>query len=122
MVFSGCQKEKPPVGDNPLPALDGEYVSEIGTLCFKGDGDSIVLKLNEEYKEKLGYTSERGTYAFTIDHHGSCDYDKANLFRIFIDDIEISFEMPIGETSFDRIVVYKDTGSLDTITFERKQQ
>lgn len=121
-VLTGCQKEKPPIGDEPLPALDGEYISDIGTLYFKGDGDSIVFEFTDEYKEKLNLgVANKGTYVFSIDHHGECDYDKANLFRIFVDNIEISFQMPIGETSFDKIVVYTEEGSLDTFTFERKQ-
>ena len=119
LTLSGCIGDKPPVVE-AVKALDGEYVSPIGSLCFNGDGDSVVLKLDEEYKEKLGYTSEKGTYAFTIDHRGACDYDKANLFRIFIDDIEISFEMPIGETDFEQIVIFEEAGSLATVTFERK--
>lgn len=121
-ILSGCQKENPPIGEEPLPYLDGEYVSDIGTLYFKGDGKSIVFEFTDEYKEKLGLgVTNLGTYVFSIDHRGECDYDKANLFRIFVDDLEISFQLPVGETNFDKIVVFTDEGSLDTISFERKK-
>ena len=121
-ILTGCPKEKPPIGNEPLPALDGEYISDIGTLYFKGDGESIVFEFNDEYKEKLNLSvNNKGTYVFSIDHRGECDYDKANLFRIFVDDTELSFQIPIGETNFDKIVVFTDEGSLDTISFERKK-
>ena len=115
--LTGCGRELPPgEGTDPLPALDGTYVSEHGSLTFNGDGRSVTLEIGEELSSASGLPAGtgEGTYVFLF-RNEEWRYDKAETFRIMIGEEQYQFRNDLSSTDEGIVAFYLDNG--ETVRF-----
>lgn len=113
LLLCACQRyDGPPKDEGPLPsAHDGTYVSDYGSLRFNGDGESIELEVSDELAQAIGLPRGKisGSYAFLIDNpKGLYRYDRASIFRLYIQDTAYELRMPVGVTTEEQIVFYAE--------------
>lgn len=119
--LSGCTGEKPPEGSSPEPpALNGTFSSSLGSLAFNGDGKSIQLDLNSEGAGALHLPEgkSQGSYVFLF-RNESWRYDKAETFRIILEDGNHNFRNMPSETCESAIVFFPEEGT-ETVSFSKK--
>lgn len=122
LIPAACTQERPPDNGTPWPEdLDGEFVSEYGTLRFNGDGKSISFELTEEFAEAVGLpeASGEGTYVF-IFRNEQWRYDLAETFRIIVGDKTVSLSNIVGLTSPMQIAVVSPEDPAEGIVFLKK--
>ena len=110
--------DKPPSYDTPSPPpLDGEFVSEYGSMTFEGDGRKMILDTTEEFEKLTGIPAGKheGQYVFLY-HNGEWRYDKAEDFRIMLDGESYQFPNEFGQTDEDTVAFRCDGG---TMVFEK---
>lgn len=110
----------PPKRDTPSPLPhEGVFVCGSDTLTFFAS-DSIAWHFAEGAAE-IGL-SGKGSYAFTIDHHGLVDYDVANCFTIYLDENRcLDFDCPLDNRSTESTInlIRHDLGDDKEVTFEK---
>lgn len=124
-ILSACAKDRPPDDGSPSPeAHNGTFISEdYGSLTFNGDGNSLTLKLTEKMSEITGIPSgkQNGSYVFLF-HNESWRYDKAEYFRITVQNKNYRFRNTIGMTSTDTIAFYADSNSDKPAVFTKSKE
>lgn len=129
LAFSACVYDGPPKDDGtPAPeAHSGEFVSEHGSITFKGDGRSAVIDFDEELAAITGlpaglHSAEYSFMANTPPHRYETRWDRANELKITVGDVSYVFGNYMGRTSSETVAIYaypEDGGVLDLI-FEKK--
>ena len=103
LAACGSGGDRPPESAEPeLPPLNGNYVSDYGTLVFNGDGRSVELTLSPDFAEFTGLPEESsdGTYVFLF-RNEEWRRDKAESFRITVGETSYQFRQDlsqVGET------------------------
>lgn len=116
---SGCSYDGPPPADTPEPpAHNGVFRSEVGTLTFYGDGERVTVCFEDSFAAEAGFPIGKweGTYVFQF-QNGAYRYDKAEVFRIFIGDIELRFQHNFQETNENVISVTSPVAANETLQF-----
>ncbi len=122
-LLTGCGNDRPPDDDTSSPEpLNGVFSGEYGELTFNGDGKSIELNVNGEFSRLSGMPGGKsaGTYVFLF-HNESLRRDKAEYFRVTIDDKKYSFNNSVGKTDSDTLVFYLPSDSSKEFVFEKQQ-
>ena len=118
---SGCSYDGPPPADTPEPpAHNGVFRSEVGTLTFYGDGERVTVCFEDSFAAEAGFPIGKweGTYVFQF-QNGAYRYDKAEVFRIFIGDIELRFQNNFQETNENIISVTSPVDVKETLKFTK---
>lgn len=116
---SGCSYDGPPPADTPEPpAHNGVFRSEVGTLTFYGDGERVTVCFEDSFAAEAGFPIGKweGTYVFQF-QNGAYRYDKAEVFRIFIGDIELRFQNNFQETNENLISLTSPVAANETLQF-----
>lgn len=116
---SGCSYGGPPPADTPEPPVhNGVFRSEVGTLTFYGDGERVTVCFEDSFAAEAGFPIGKweGTYVFQF-QNGAYRYDKAEVFRIFIGDIELRFQNNFQETNENLISLTSPVAANETLHF-----
>ena len=121
ILLAGCGgNDAPPAADTPEPAaLNGVYESELGSFEFNGDRKTVIVHASEEMSKRTempqGDTAAQYVFIF---HNGTYRYDKAEYFRIIVEDKTYQFDNDFTQTNESRIVIRLGSDSEPTV-FER---
>ena len=121
LLLSGCVVETPPDADTPAPpAHDGLFRSEVGTLIFYGDGQSVTVRLADDFAEAADLPKGecQGTYAFKF-QNGAYRYDRAEMFELYLEDETYLFQNRWQETCETAICLASPLAAGETIRFEK---
>ena len=125
MAVCACGgQDDPPPADTPEPAaLDGEYKNEKGKFTFNGDGQSIIIDIDEELAKESGLPAGKseGTYVFLFGG-GKYRRDKAETFRIRIDEKDYTFRNNPGVTGEIVICVFFGEGDATVFRLNQKKK
>ena len=120
LALCACAQEKPPDDETPEPpALAGSFSSPaLGTLRFTGDGKSIALELTAEGAGTLSLPQGKteGSYVFLF-RNERWRYDKAETFRVILEDGNHNFRNAPDRTNESTLVFYSDSG--EALTFQK---
>ena len=122
LLLCGCAREQPPEETSPAPPPhEGVFVSDMGTLRFNGDGESVTLSLGAELSEATGLPEgqSEGSYAFLF-HHGLWRYDQADTFVVTVGEAEYRFPNVFTETDGDSIVLLSPLPGGENLRFEKE--
>ncbi len=123
--MAACADDRPPDDSSPSPeAHSGTFVNkDYGSLTFNGDGKSLDLNLTDSMSEITGIPAgeQNGTYVFLF-HNESWRYDKAEYFRITVQNKNYRFRNTIGMTSTDTIAFYADSNSDKPAVFIKSKE
>lgn len=124
LVLLGCGSNNvPPSTDTPEPvALNGIYESELGSFEFSGDGKTVVVHISEEMAKKTEMPEGdiEAQYVFLF-HNEAYRYDKAEYFRIIVDDRKYQFDNDFTQTNENQIVIRLGSDSEPTV-FEKGEE
>lgn len=118
---SGCSYDGPPPADTPEPpAHNGVFRSEVGTLTFYGDGESITICFEDSFAAESDFPCGEceGTYAFKF-HQKTYRYDKAEYLNIYIGEKEFSLRNNFQETNENIISVTSPVDVKETLKFTK---
>lgn len=125
LAFSACVYDGPPKDDGtPAPeAHSGEFVSEHGSITFKGDGRSAVIDFDEELAAITGlpaglHSAEYSFMANTPPHRYETRWDRANELVVTAGGVSYTFGNMMSRTSSDTVAVYaypEEGGTLEVI-------
>ena len=119
--FAACVNDGPPKEDTPdPPALSGVFEHQTDTMSFNGDGRSVELDISKEISELTGLPEGKssGTYVFIL-QNGSYRYDKAEYFRIMLDEKTYQFYNDLGVTAEDTVAFNVDNDSRTELVFRK---
>ena len=117
--FSGCSGDEPPSADTPEPpAHNGVFCSEVGTLTFNGDGESVTVCFEDGFATEAGFPLGKceGTYVFKFQQK-AYRYDKAEYLCIYIGEKEFSFQNNFQETNENVISVTSPVDAKEKLQF-----
>lgn len=117
--LSGCSGDGPPSADTPeSPAHNGVFRSEVGTLTFNGDGESVTVYFEDDFAAEAGFPIGEceGTYVFKFQQK-AYRYDKAEHLCIYIGEKEFSFQNNFQETNENVISVTSPVAAKKTLQF-----
>lgn len=107
-LLAACSgRDDPPDPGTPEPPpLNGSYVSQLGTISFNGDGETVTLDLSQQLAEAMGFPAgeSEGTYVFLF-HNGAWRYDAAESLRITVGDASFETLNKHGETDENAVVI-----------------
>ena len=118
-LLTGCATEQPPAADSPEPpAHSGKFVSEYGSMTFKGE--SVTIDFLPELAEATGLPTGAadGQYVFTF-QQGMYRYDKADGFELTIGECSYSFLNNFQETNENIISVTSPIAANETLRFTK---
>ena len=118
-LFAGCGGDRPPTADAPEPpAHNGVFRSDVGTLTFNGDGESITVCFEDGFAAEAGLPGGKceGTYTFKFQQK-AYRYDKAEYFNIYIGEQEFSFRNHFQETNENIISVTSPVSVSESLKF-----
>lgn len=117
-IFSGCYGGPPPADGPDPPAHNGVFCSEVGTLTFNGDGESITVCFEDDFAAEAGFPLGEcdGTYVFRFQQK-EYRYDKAEYLCIYVGEKEFRFCNNFQETNEDIISVISPVNARETLRF-----
>lgn len=117
--LSGCSDDGPPAADTPEPpAHNGVFCSEVATLTFNGDGESVTVCFEDGFATEAGFPLGKceGTYVFKFQQK-AYRYDKAECLSIYIGEKEFSLQNIFQETNENVISVTSPVAANETLQF-----
>lgn len=121
-LFACGGSDLPPSDASPLPpALDGDFVSEYGTMTFNGDGKSVRFDVFDTWSESSGLPlgKSEGTYVFLF-RNEQWRYDFAETFCVTVGDKRYSFQNAAGKTGENTVAIYLSDGKV--LSFEKEEK
>lgn len=115
----GCNgNQPPPVDTSEPPAHNGVFRSEVGTLTFNGDGESVTVCFEDGFATEAGFPlgNCEGTYVFKFQQK-AYRYDKAEYLSIYIGEKAFRLRNHFQETNENVISVTSPVAANETLQF-----